>query len=133
MNNKGFTLIELMACVVIIGFLSLVTYPSIRNALSTNSSMSCVYYERAMVSACKYFIQKESVDIIESNGGFFPSNKIVSLQTLLDSDYIEPYTDTKSTITNASVSVDYDATTHTYTYTPHLKCISKNGTNLYEK
>lgn len=133
MNNKGFTLIELMACVVIIGFLSLVAYPSISNALATNSSKSCVYYEKAMISACKYFIQKESTDIIESNGGNFPSNKTVNLQTLLDSGYIEPYTDTKSTIMNASVVVNYNATTKTYTYTPHLKCMSKNGTKLYEK
>lgn len=134
MNNKGFTLIELMACVVILGFLSIIVYPSINNALTTNSSKSCKYYERSMISACKYFIQKENVDIKESNGGRFPPVMEVTLTELINSGYIEEYNDTKSEITNnPKIVINYDITTNTYTYTVHLRCMGKNGKQIYEK
>ncbi len=131
MNNKGFTLIELMATVTIMGFVSLIVYPSISSAISSNNSSSCKYYEKTVVSASKRFIQKESVDIKEAYGGNFPSSYRIDQSTLVNSGYIDDYNDSKTSVRNIYVIVRYNSSNNTYTYESHLTCLNKGGKNIY--
>lgn len=128
MDDKGFTLIELIATVAIMALVSILAYPSIRNALSSNKASSCKYYEKSLVIAAKSYIQKESPDIIESSGGTFPSNFNITMQTLIDTGYIEPYNDKSTKIEGIpNIIIKFNSVTNTYTYESHIKCVSKNN------
>lgn len=128
MNNKGFTLIELMATIAIMALVSILAYPSIRNALSSNKASSCKYYEKSLVIAAKSYIQKESPDIVEGNGGSFPTNFNITMQTLIDTGYIEPYNDKSTKIQGMpNIAIKYNNINYTYTYESHIKCVSKSN------
>ena len=130
MNNKGFTLIELIATIVIIALVSLLAYPSIRKAMASNNATSCKYYEKSLVMAAKSYIQKEGTDIIESNGGTFPTSLNITMQTLINTGYIDAYNDKNTQIQDSpNIVVKYNSATYTYTYESHIKCVSKSNTS----
>lgn len=132
MNKKGFTLIELIATITIIGIVSLLTVPALGKIMSDNNTSACKYYEKVMIEASKSYIQKEGPDIIE-NSGSFPSNYTISLNSLISLDYIDEYDDTRTKITNGTIIVNYNSTSGTYSYTPHYVCSKKSGEELYRK
>lgn len=130
MSNKGFTLIELIATIVIMALVSLLAYPSIRNALSSNKTTSCKYYEKSLVIAAKSYIQKEGGDIIEGNGGYFPASLNITMQELINTGYIDAYNDKNTKIQGSpSIVVRYNSATYTYTYESHITCVNKNNTS----
>ena len=134
MKNKGFTLVELIATIAILGFVSLMAFPSINNVISSNKSSSCKYYERSMIAAAKSFIQKEKYDIIDAYNGTFPSSFDIDLTQLIIYGYLDEYKDSKTNInTGAKVVVKYDQSSNTYIYNiSNLVCSSKsNNKELY--
>lgn len=139
-NVKGFTLVELVATIAIMGMVSLMLFPSVNQLLNSNKTSSCKYYEKAMIGAAKRYIQKESVDIIEANHGSFPSHYTIWAYQLMDAQYLESYQDSKTTImvnrgdsSSARVLVSYDKNTNTYTYQAKLVCKNASGRILYTK
>ena len=126
MNKKGFTLIELIAVITIMGIVSIMMVPSLQKVLSDNNTSACRYYKEAMVEAARSFISKESVDIIEANNNSFPSNYKLTAEYLISLDYLSEYTDSRTTVTDAYVLVN-KGTNNTYTYTPNLTCKKLSG------
>ena len=53
MNQKGFTLVELLAVIVIISLLMMITYPSIVKIINDNNEEIYRGYEKAMVEYAK--------------------------------------------------------------------------------
>ena len=53
MNQKGFTLVELLAVIVIISLIMLITYPNIIKIINDNNKEIYAGYERAMVEYAK--------------------------------------------------------------------------------
>lgn len=139
-NEKGFTLVELIAVVTIMGIVSFLLFPSVNQLISSNKTSSCKYYEKAMITAAKSYIQKESVDIIEGNGGRFPSQYRIYAYQLINAQYLDSYQDSKTTIATdksssnkASVLVSYDVSTNTYSYQAKLVCKNASGKVIYQK
>lgn len=135
MKNKGFTLVELIAVVAILGLIALFGVPSLRYVINDNNSSACKYYERAMKEAAKAYISKEGKDIIENpslgGSGNFPSNYNITQATLINGRYITAYNDNNTNIENGKVTVTYNSSTKTYTYTTHVTCKKTNGDTLY--
>ena len=140
MNKKGFTLIELIAVVTIIGVVSIMMFPSLNKVLSDNTRSACQNYEKAMVAAAKLYMQKEGWDILEAHGnGNYTIN--VTFSQLKSYGYIENYSDqideaaSKTDVVNPYVTVTYTVSTKTYTFTPHMTCRKKSSTNevIYSK
>ena len=135
MKNKGFTLVELVAVVAILGLIALFGVPSLIHIISDNNSNACKYYEKAMREAAKAYISKESKDIFENpslgGSGNFPGNYTITQQKLIDDGYITAYNDSNTNITGGRVVVSYNSSTKTYTYVTHVTCKKTNGDTLY--
>ena len=129
MNNRGFTLVELIAVVIIMGILSLYAIPSVMNVMSENSKNTCKFYERSMIEAAKLYVQREERDLLEGNK--FPIT--LNFNSLKDVG-LEEYKDNKTKVNNNDIKVKvcYSSDTKTYTYSSYIKCIKNNGSLLYE-
>lgn len=136
MNKKGFTLVELLVVIVIIGLISYIGFPSLMALLENNKTTEFEYYGKLMVDAAKLYAKKESVDWKEeSNNNSF--TKEVSLNNLIKDEYITRFSGTKKDITcnidTAAVQVKYNSSNGTYTFKYKIACedSSKKYTKEY--
>ena len=89
-NNRGFTLVELLAVIVILLALSLATGWGITSILNDRKTKECHEQQELAIGAAKIYFYKEnktSVKISElKSGNYFANNK--KLDQLKDSDVI---------------------------------------------
>ena len=83
--KKGFTLIELMAVIVIIALIALFVFPNIVNQIkksndSNNDSLSSV-----IISAAKRYVNDNPNDFGEKKD----HNYCIDINTLIDNDYLK--------------------------------------------
>ncbi len=72
MNNKGFTLVELLASMVILGILMAITIPNIMGILSQNKNNSYIEDAQKLVSRAKYkYSDSDFVDKKLNNGACY--------------------------------------------------------------
>ena len=138
MNNKAFTLIELMVTIVIIGLISFLGFPSLMKMMSENSTKEFEIYGEAMIAASKLYIQKEGRDLQNSvykKTELTNTGLVLTLDELVNLDYIEPYHPTKKTYscTDAKVQIKLEANTNTYTYKYQLTCTDSASKKKYTK
>lgn len=146
MKNKGFTMVELLVVIVIVGLISFLGFPVLIRTLTTNSKKEFEVYGDSMIAGAKLYMQKEGYDINESihygtngstilnqlqNGTFF-----ISLDTLISQNYISPFSSSKKghvcytsphTVNGVSVTSGVYVTlvnpdTNTYSYKYSLVC-----------
>ncbi len=139
-NSQGFTLIELIATIVIIGFVSLMAFPSVMNAVNANKTNSCKYYERSIIAAAKSYIQKENTDLIENNSTYqqlISGSFRLSAYDLIRFGYLENYSNSKTKIDTSQNSGAYVMvkinSNDTYTYTVKLVCLNTKNEVIYSK
>lgn len=65
-NNKGFTLIELIAAIAIMALISMAAVPSLKNMLSNNEKKKFDYYSISIENAGKLYFRREKTDIIDN-------------------------------------------------------------------
>ena len=65
-NNKGFTLVELVATVAIMALISIAAIPSLKNMISNNEESRFEYYMMALDNAARLYFNREMVDIREN-------------------------------------------------------------------
>ena len=85
MNNKGFTLVELLAVLIILISISLVAVVNVTSSLTKREDKECQEQQELAISAAKIYFSLnggESVTIGELNGGVAP-------------DYIDYFKDDK--------------------------------------
>lgn len=84
-NKKGFTLIEVMATVIIIATISLISYPVLTNVLKNNEKIEDeTFNENVILAAKSYFnINKDSIDLENQN------KVSVQVNTLVEDDYLD--------------------------------------------
>lgn len=137
MSNKGFTLVELLAVIIIMSIISLMGIPSLANIMA-NGHRTCDNYKDAMITASKSYILKEGKDIKENPS--YGNNFSLDLNNdLIAGGYMEEYSDSRTDIGykngsniikgDALVNVTYDSNTNTYTYKPNMVCLKKSTNN----
>lgn len=78
--KKGFTLVELLAVIVIMSLAALITFSSISNMQKREELQAFEDYKKNLFIACETYINLENIDV---------SNEIeIALDTLVDLDYL---------------------------------------------
>ncbi len=124
MAKKGFTMIELLAVIVIVGLLSTIGVMSVRNVLETSKKAYYKEQEDMLALAGKTYYSDYRSKLPKEIGDVGQ----VSLKTLTDEDYIDEvkgYKKTACDINNSYVKVQKQ-TTEEYSYSAFLKCDGYN-------
>lgn len=150
-NNKGFTLIEMLAVVVILGIISTIMIPSVNYIISKNKEDNLNNLNKSIVSAVKLFVSDNRYNISlsgkcnDDNTGSRDINKIgdivindnmVNVSTLVSSSYLSVNKggiilnpnddDLKLDMDNSYIIVRYDCKNRDYLFdTPKLEWIKK--------
>ena len=66
-NNKGFTLVELLATIVVIGILILITVPNMVGVIDKNKDSNYIADARRMQSLAEYRFRSEDKDKLDPN------------------------------------------------------------------
>lgn len=99
--KKGFTLIELMAVVVIVSLVCLLTFPNIVNQIKKSKDTNKDNVEKVVISAAKRYVN-DNIDKYNEQGDY-----CISLKELIDNDYLKEdiFNDEDNDITDYSVSL----------------------------
>ena len=89
MDKKGFSLVELMAAVTIIGILSAMGVMAVSRAIVSSQKKTYKNYENQMIGAAKNYLTTHTDDVIVGT-------QKITLKTLQDNGYIENLVDPKS-------------------------------------
>lgn len=83
-NNKGFTLVELLAIVVILALIILVAAPSMTNQIKKKESTDQTILDEKIYNASRMYAAKYYADDIVNNGSFEFTLKDLEEDGLLD-------------------------------------------------
>ena len=92
-KNKGFTLVELLATIAIMGMIMILVTPSIVNLQNNNKKKKFEYYGKTLVEAAKVYVQKEGVDITSLGVSDWVGCVDITYQDLLTNDLIKSFED----------------------------------------
>lgn len=110
LNNKGFTLIEVLAVVVILSIIMAIMVPSVNNILNRNKEENYDDLEDSIISAAKIYISDNRYEIVISEcnsnnkaditsiNGISLSDSKISVKMLVDAGNIK--TNSLEAITN---------------------------------
>lgn len=83
LDDRGFTLVELLAIVVILGVISLITVPTVTSLIDKNKEDSYKSLEKSIISATKVFISDNRYNITLDNSTICSdSNKTRSIESI---------------------------------------------------
>lgn len=117
MNKKGFTMIELLMVIAILGLLSLILVPGVIEMSNQNNIKSCQSLKKNIISAAKIYVTENKYEL-----GFDCENnkeKTVSIDTLVETGklkgpVINPIDKSK---VSEDIVVNYDCDAKSFTYT----------------
>ncbi len=126
-NNKGFTLIEILAAVTIMGILAGVAVPAVMRYVDKSRKQSYEAMEKSLYDAAKNYVMNEEIDIPST--GY-----VLSASDLMNEKYLESLEDPvdKGNSCTGSVEIEPDTATtdanslNSYTYKVSLKCAKYN-------
>ncbi|MBP3840831.1 MAG: type II secretion system protein [Bacilli bacterium] len=127
MRNKGFTMVELLVVIVIMGLITFLGFPALMRTLTTNSKKEFEVYGDSMIAGAKLYIQKEGYDL-QASGKFNTGSITIPLKKLVDDGYISEFTSSKkghrcdSSNSQSYVRITSETDTNTYTYKYRLVC-----------
>ena len=127
-NRKGFSLIELMAVIVIIGLILVVVLPAVSRLLTNNDKKQYNSYLTIIEAGAIRYADSRKDDL----GGYKDNGCIeVSLNELINNDYIKEYNDNKVTCSGKVRLNNKSGNLEVYI---NLTCTSKsNGKITFEK
>lgn len=122
MNNKGFTLTELLVTIVIMGIITGLAFPSIRKLQEENKNEEFKAYEKVLVNAAKVYMDSYN------NWGLDQTNECRNIKvSALD---VKEYKKNGITCDSSYVIVNKD-TDKNLSYQPVVTC-KKNDKEIYK-
>lgn len=121
MNNKGFTLLEVILVVAILGVITLIVVPSVSGLLNKNKNEQYDNLKKSIISASKMYVSDNRYNLgVVCNDSTDTYNFTIDLQTLVDAGNLsEPVTDPRNEklvpLTNV-VNVTYNCSKKSFDY-----------------
>ncbi len=127
-NRKGFTMVELLGAVVILGILMMVAIPSVSSLIQNSKNKYYISQKKNLESAAKSYYSNNKI-ILRNEGDFVD----VSLEELVNKKYISKMVDgTKAECVMSKPAGNNSSQEYTFvrikkeknrvTYTSHLYC-----------
>lgn len=119
MNNKGFTLLEVILVVAILGVITLIIVPSVSSLLNKNKSEQYENLKKSIISAAKMYVSDNRYDL-----GINCTNNIyqftIELNKLVDagdlsSPVIDPRDKSEIELSNV-VNITYNCSDKSFSY-----------------
>ena len=127
MNKKGFTMVELLVAMAIMGLLIIMAFPTIRAIQSNNTSTKYKEYGKSVISAAKLYTDSYQDDLFDLNDNNGMTS--IDLNELVKKDLLKDINISDSTCLNGS-SVNIIKYKDDYTYCLNLIC-STGGKEVY--
>ncbi|MBQ6495004.1 MAG: type II secretion system protein [Bacilli bacterium] len=135
LNNKGFSLVEVLAVVVILGVLAVVMVPAVTNIINQNKEDNLNNLKKSILSAAKTYISDNRYNITLDNSTCDSTNTSRGISKIGDnilndnklfiskiSDYlsstkiINPKDNSELNIENSYVIIKYDCNSRDYIF-----------------
>ena len=129
LNNKGFTMVELLVTMAIMGLLIIMAFPTIRAIQSNNTSTKFKEYGKSVLSASKLYVDSYEEDLFDLNDN--NGMKSIDLNDLVKKDLLKDISMSDSTCLNGS-SVNIIKYKDDYTYCLNLICTT-GGKEVYKE
>jgi prepilin-type N-terminal cleavage/methylation domain-containing protein len=128
MNNKGFTLVELLATIVIISVVAVISVPTIGNIISDMSNKVYIESEKTLArTGQNYFLTNNELLPIELGESSF-----IKLDQLVAVAAAEKIIDPKDQQECEGYLIVSKPTANSYEYEPYIKCGTNYSTPLYD-
>ncbi len=114
MKENGFTLVELIITILIMGIIMMVAFPSVTKLGQTNKYKKAVSYGESMVASAKLYIEKYQEELW--NGLDQSGEKRITLAELKNVDLLKEYTDKKDSCNVGEVTVTRTGTKNNFSY-----------------
>lgn len=119
MNKRGFTLVELLAVIVILGIIITIFVPSVINLINENSTKIYANKEKILKNAAEDYVISNSSFVLPD--GTNPE-KYISMNTLISSNMMSSILDNKTTTECVGFVKITVNSTYGYDYDPCLIC-----------
>ena len=119
MNRRGFTLVELLAVIVILGIIITIFVPSVINLINENSTKIYANKEKILKNAAEDYVISNSSFVLPD--GTNPE-KYISMNTLISSNMMSSVLDNKTTTECVGFVKITVNSTYGYDYDPCLIC-----------
>ena len=105
MNNKGFTLIELIATIALLGIIAMISFVSINAVIKSNKTEQCKNLISSIETATKEYVSDNRYNDTFNNKEFTINNIGTNLKGYITLPIIDP--NSKEDITN-NISIDVE-------------------------
>ena len=119
-KSKGFTMVELLAAVAILGLLTVMSFPTMRALQSRNDQKKYVEYGRSMISAAKLYTDSYAEDLFPR--GYKNEFAIISTEDLAKKDLLKKIGLTDVSCINSESFIAVAKYGDDYQYCLSVKC-----------
>ncbi len=127
-NNKGFTLIEVLVSITIMGIITAIALPEVQQLQSRNREKKFVTYEDSLKSSARLYVDSNAVDLF----GYREAGcAIINYRELKAKALVKDYATNGITCASNDTFVVVNKSNGKYTYDVHIKC-TKDGKLEYE-
>lgn len=109
MNKKGFTLVELIGVVVILGLIALVAFPSLLNQINNSNKQISDSQKDLIIAATKNYVEENKNEYANKNF-FVVDVDVLAEKNYIDKKLIKSYTDEKNKLLVTALNGEYNVT-----------------------
>lgn len=127
-NNKGFTLVELVVTIAILGIITVISFPLIRNIINNNDAKKFEQYSDILTEAASLYVDNYNEDLFcrKDTGCAYIKYSDLKKKNLIKDIQVDGVScDTENTF------IKVEKNKGNYKYTTYMGCVTK-GTSDYQ-